>query len=132
MEGEEGKKRLNESKTIRAKKEQIAIKLGGIKYGIKADNLLANINNIDTIYHHLSWPIRYLYSLTVPKTHIESVEKTTRPVSMRYNIAGLKCVLMVYSRALYYHIFGVCYPTHPPLIFYPSSSHHHRLSIRNI
>lgn len=42
------------SKIILCEEEQIAIKLGGIKYGIKADNLLANINNIDTIYHHLS------------------------------------------------------------------------------
>lgn len=33
-----------------------SIKLDGIKYGIKADNLLANINNIDTMYHHLSCP----------------------------------------------------------------------------
>lgn len=34
--------------------EANTMKLDGIKYGIKADNLLANINNIDTIYHHLS------------------------------------------------------------------------------
>lgn len=34
--------------------EADTMKLDGIKYGIKADNLLANINNIDTIYHHLS------------------------------------------------------------------------------